>query len=436
MSLAASLAWFLAARWRFERLRGQRLLAFQDHHACKIVQHAIRRSPYYRRLFAGWAASEWSGLPTTDKAAMMAGFHGFNTAGVTLDEAMEVALRAETTRDFRPSIRGLTVGLSSGTSGHRGLFLVSPTEQAAWAGTMMARLLPGFRRRGYSIALFLRSNSNLYERLGGRWLRFRYHDLMTPLDEAIAALNAHPPDFLAGPPSLLGFLANAFEKGKLRSRPQWLVSVAEVLEPQDEERLTNSFGVPVLQVYQCTEGLLAVSCHHGGLHLQEDLVAAQFEPLDSGRTMPIVTDLWRKTQPIIRYRLNDVVTLAPGPCPCGSGFRLLSRIEGRCDDICYFEQQSGGLRPVYPDTIRRMVLLAGAELADYQAVQESPARLRIRLESPAESFRALESALRHSVERIAGEYGCRAPAVIVERGLVPDAPGVKRRRVRRMFTPA
>jgi putative adenylate-forming enzyme len=439
MSLSlASLAWFVAARWRFHRLRGSRLLEFQDHQARQTVHHALRRSPFYGRLFADRKPAEWATLPTVDKRAMMDSFDTFNTHGISRDEAMTVALRAETERNFRPTIRGLTVGLSSGTSGHRGLFLVSPSEQAAWAGTLLARLLPGFRRRGYRIALFLRSNSNLYESLGGRWLRFRYHDLMTPLDQAIEALNADPPDFLAGPPSLLGFLADAFQKGKLHARPEWLVSVAEVLEPQDEEKLRAIFGVPVLQIYQCTEGLLAASCHAGSLHLQEDLVAVQLEPLDSlsVRFTPIVTDLWRRTQPIIRYRLNDVVSLDSRPCRCGSAFRVLSRIEGRCDDVCYFEQRGGGLRPIFPDTIRRMILLADAGLLDYQAFQESPARLRIHLDAPAAEFSLLVSAVCRSVESIATQYDCLVPAIVIERGLEPVAQGAKRRRVRRLFSPA
>jgi putative adenylate-forming enzyme len=262
---------------------------------------------------------------------------------------------------------------------------------------------------------------------------------MMPLDTAIAALNEQQPDFLAGPPSLLGFLADAVETGKLRIRPEWLVSVAEVLEPQDEQRLNAVFGVPVLQIYQCTEGLLAISCHAGGLHLQEDLVAVQFEPLDGDATppcMPIVTDLWRRTQPIIRYRLNDVVTLDPRPCRCGSGFRLLGSIEGRCDDVFYFEQGDGTLRPIFPDTIRRLVLLASPDILDYQAFQDIPGRLRIRLDAPETGFDALARAVRGSAGTMARQYHCRVPSVAVERGLVPGEMGAKRRRVRRLFTPA
>ena len=104
-----------------------------------------------------------------------------------------------------------------------------------------------------------------------------------------------------------------------------------------------AFGVPIGQVYQCTEGLLAVSCPRGSLHLQEDLVAVELEPAadcEEPRWSPIVTDLWRRTQPtIVRYRLNDLVTLRETPCDCGSAFRVLDRIDGRCDDVCTFARR-------------------------------------------------------------------------------------------------
>ncbi|HEX7832577.1 MAG TPA: F390 synthetase-related protein, partial [Thermoanaerobaculia bacterium] len=312
---------FLGARRRFHSLRGDALTRYQDERARAVVQHAIANAPFYRALYANHDPRDWRALPTIDKQSMMANFDTFNTRGVRRDDAMEIALRAERDRDFAPSIDGLTVGLSSGTSGHRGLFLVDEREQQTWAATILARALHRIRRT--RLAFFLRSNSNLYQRLGS-FIQFRYFDLMTPIDEAVAALNAYQPDLVVGPPSLLAMLA---DHPSLRIQPKRLISVAEVLEPQDETRLRARFNVDVHQVYQCTEGLLAVSCAHGSLHIQEDLVAVQCEPAGEGRVIPIVTDLGRTTQPIIRYRLNDLLTLGD-PCTCGSAFRVIKTIEG------------------------------------------------------------------------------------------------------------
>jgi putative adenylate-forming enzyme len=255
---------------------------------------------------------------------------------------------------------------------------------------------------------------------------------MLPLADAADQLNAFQPDVLIGPPSLLGFLAASAASGRLHIRPERLISVAEVLEPHDREQIAGAFGAPVEQIYQCTEGLLAVSCAAGSLHIQEDVVALQLEPVpgDPARVMPIVTDLWRTTQPIIRYRLNDVLQIEPRRCACGSDFRVIRAIEGRSDDVCYFEALAGGERPFFPDTIRRMILLADAQILDYQALQRRCGDLHIRLSIPnGAPFEEIAQAVRASVAATVAQYACHPPTVTIEQGILPVPPGTKRRRV-------
>lgn len=438
-------AHFLRAHWRWRALRGSRLAVYRERHARRIVAFARARAPFYADHWRGHDPADWRALPTVDKALMMANFDRFNTRGIGRERAEAVALAAEHDRDFRPTLDGLTVGLSSGTSGHRGLFLVSPWESAAWAGTILARTLTP-RREPTRVAFFLRANSNLYEGLGSRAIHFRFFDLMTPLAEAVAALDRFAPHYLVGPPSLLGFLADAQARGDLQIRPDRLLAVAETLEPQDRARLATVFGTPVGQIYQCTEGLIAISCRHGSLHVQEDLVALQYEPLvtdedrpgeDRLRVTPIVTDLWRRTQPIVRYRLNDVLRLAPPSetCPCGSPFQVIAAVEGRQDDVCQFVGLDGSPRPVFPDTIRRAILLASPAILDYRAEQERPGHLRVALARPAAvPFAPLAAAVRASVEATLANYACRPPDLAIDDGIPPTEAGVKRRRVRRLNT--
>jgi putative adenylate-forming enzyme len=428
---------FARASWAFTHLRGDRLRAYQDRRARSLAAYAVGYSPFYLRHWTGHDLYEWRSLPTVDKAAMMAHFNTFNTRGISKEEAMRVALAAERSRDFAPTVRGLTVGLSSGTSGHRGLFLVSRAETAAWAGTVLARTLHRVPPPDYRIAFFLRSNSNLYERVNAsRRLHLRWFDLMTPLPEAVAALNEYRPQMLVGPPSLLRLLAGERAADRLTIAPERLVSVAEVLESQDKERLEAVFGVPVHQVYQCTEGLLAATCPAGRLHVQEDLIALQYEPVaprDTCRVTPIVTDLWRRVQPILRYRLGDILHLDPEPCPCGSEFQVIAQVEGRCDDLCFFVMEDGRPRVFFPDTIRRMVLLAHPGIVDYAAEQERPGHLRVFVDR-AEGFATDEviAAIRRSVAETASNYDCRPATVEVEIGVPVPPPGAKKRRVRNL----
>ncbi|MCW5849442.1 MAG: adenylate cyclase, partial [Anaerolineae bacterium] len=143
---------FLSAKWREATLRDAALARYQDRRARRMAAWAAAHSPFYRAHWAGHDLDDWQTLPTVDKALMMAHFDQFNTRDVRLDDALAVALAAERSRDFAPLLGDLTVGLSSGTSGHRGLFLVSAEERAGWAGAIMARALHGWPRLPLRVA--------------------------------------------------------------------------------------------------------------------------------------------------------------------------------------------------------------------------------------------------------------------------------------------
>ncbi|MEO1591836.1 MAG: F390 synthetase-related protein, partial [Cyanobacteria bacterium J06632_22] len=360
------------------------LVAWQNKRVQRFLQQILPKSAFYRAHYQGLSLDNWQQFPTINKAVMMANFDLLNTAGIPLDAAMAVAKQAECDRNFRPTLKGYTVGLSSGTSGNRGLFLVSPAEQAAWAGAILAKTLPGSLLGRHHIAFFLRANSNLYSTVQQRRIQLDYFDLSHPLDQHIARLNAAPPSILVAPPSMLRFLAEAQQHGQLKIAPGKILSVAEVLDPIDQTFIEQAFQQTLHQIYQCTEGFLATTCAHGTLHLNEDSLVIQKDYLDehSGRFAPIITDFNRTTQPIIRYRLDDILTERSTPCPCGSPLTAITQIEGRCDDIFYLPaQHSATLVPVFPDFLRRAIILASDEIQEY-AVTQTKTGLQVHLKVP------------------------------------------------------
>lgn len=419
--IAHTLRSFLEAKWRWRYLQGERLEQFQNQKAGQMVAWVAQHSPFYRRHWQGHNLDNWRELPTVSKTEMMAHFAEFNTLGMERDAAQKAALRAEQERDFRPTLNGATVGLSSGTSGQRGLFVVSPTEQAAWAGVILSRLLHQFHPSGERVAFFLRANSNLYESVRrGRWLQFRYLDLLTPLPEACATLGAFQPTILVAPPSMLERLAGALHSN-LHIRPRQVISVAEILEPQDKARLEAAFGVPLHQVYQATEGLLGISCRKGHLHIQEDIVAMQLEDIGGGRVTPILTDLWRKAQPIVHYRLGDVLRVRTGRCECGSDWRVIEQHEGRMGDVLQFE--TGKL---YLEDMRRILFSSPAPFDDYHLEQDAPGHLRVFLQADAGALPPVQTHL----EQTFAAMGLKLERLELRLGLPEQPAHIKRRRLR------
>jgi putative adenylate-forming enzyme len=411
---------FLLAKWRWATLCDKQALEHYQHQRIKtMIQFAAKHSSFYCHHWQGYDLNDWQHLPLVYKSLMMNAFDHFNTVGIQRKEALKVAMQAEQERNFSSTLNGYTVGLSSGTVGERGLFIVSQSEQDMWTGVILARALHQLKRE--RIAFFLRSNSNLYENVGrGGWLEFSYFDLREDIQSVLQKLNQFSPTILLAPPSMLERLALKKEAGYLKIQPKRLLSVAEVLEPQDKERLERVFNAPVHQIYQATEGLLAISCKHGSLHIQEDLVKLEFETLEDEYVTPIITDLWRTTQPMIRYRLGDVLRLESQPCPCGHPWTVIRQIEGRESDVLEFM----GKR-VFPDQMRKVILQTSG-VKDY-VVQQSGDDLQIYLLVDA-YFENVASKVKSDIAAFLKTRGINPQNIEVIQGLLPRDPNIKRRR--------
>jgi putative adenylate-forming enzyme len=372
-----------------------------------------------------------------NKQSMMENFPARNTRSITREQALDVAIKAETSRDFRPGIGDITVGMSSGTSGKHGIFLVSKEERLRWAGILLARTLPRSLLKQVllpwlpplRIAFFLRANSNLYNTLNSRRIDFAFHDLMKGIDVAIPALNANPPHALVAPATVLSALAAAKTEGRLHIQPDHIISVAEVLEPEDHDRIMQAFQCSPHQIYQATEGFLGYTCESGNLHLNETHLHIEKCWLDDEQTrfQPVITDFSRKTQLIVRYQLNDILRIAPQPCSCGRAETTIAAIEGRCDEILWMRGiNSGQPVAIYPDILRRTMMLVSPALTEY-AVRQSGTCWHIDLLVDGNIDHA-KSAVEHAIDRLCADLATQPPTLTF--GLwQPPLPGQKRRRL-------
>lgn len=394
----------------------------------KQLEYMTTHSPYYKQLELQ-APYRLSQFPIVDKKEMMLHFNTMNTVGIDKDEALHIALESERTRDFEGKLNGVTVGLSSGTSGNRGIFLVSDEERATWAGGILAKLMPlRYLIKGAKVAFFMRANSNLYETVKSKQIQFKFFDMYHDLEGYVETLNTFKPHFLIAPPSVLIQLAKLQKQKKLCIEPYKIISVAEVLEDADKAYMLEHFKAEVIhQVYQCTEGFLGYTCDYGTMHLNEDVVIVEKEYLSENRFVPILADLERTSQPIIRYRLNDVLIESKEPCPCGSPHLAIERIEGREDDIFIFKGNVKEEVKVFADFIRRCLLFT-EEVGDYKIIQESPEHVRVQLDPLTKS---VEEGIRKEFEELATQFEFVMPELSFE---AYSYDGVKKlKRIERRF---
>ena len=369
---------FLRLKLRSKFSHRKQLEEYQEAKWAEFVQSTLSDSSFYRPYIKNNRIDR-KALPIIDKAVFMEEFNAINTVGIDRDTAMELAIKSETSRQFDSTIGDITVGLSTGTSGKRGLFLISPVERELWVATVMDRILPPKWLRKQKVAFFLRANSNLYTSVQSAIYDFQYFDIFQPIEKLVKQLLVYRPDVLAGQPSILMAITDILTRGNTMTspwKPVQIISFAEVLHQNDAELLRQIFDAPIREIYQCTEGLLGVSCDQGVMHLNEDNLIVEKEWIDDCHFLPIITDFTRKSQPVIRYRMSDVLKIKEIPCACGSQFLAIEKILGRDDDVLWIQ----GKR-IFPDVLCRKIALATDAFSRYEIIQTAESEIQIYIQS-------------------------------------------------------
>ncbi len=308
-------------------------------------------------------------LPVMDKATLMGNFAAYNRCGFT-DDQVRAAMRDGATLD------GYLVGASTGTSGNRGLFVISRQERFRWLGSILAKTIPDMLRQRQRVAIILPQGGALYDSANRlHHLKLRLFELTT--DPAIwrQDLERFAPSVIVAPPKILRYLVEE----QFSLNPKRVFSAAETLEPVDQRVIERGFGSPLRQIYMASEGLLGVSCAHGRLHLAEDSVFFEYEQVGDGLANPLITSFRRDTQIMARYRMNDLLRLSAQSCPCGSPLQAVTELAGRLDD-CFHLQGAHGAVMITPDVLRNAVLNADPGIDDFRLIQRSDASIELHLE--------------------------------------------------------
>ncbi|WP_395740685.1 F390 synthetase-related protein [Prosthecobacter sp.] len=362
----------------------------------RFLRRTVRECQHYRGI-----EPELKKFPLMAKRNFLAHFTDLNRHHITLEAATAAALQAERERDFLPQLPGgVSVGLSSGTSGARHVFLVDRADRCRWAGQMLASMLSTHSllhlinplRPPLRIAFFLRANSNLYTTVRSRRVQFSYYDLTQPFAKLLRDLKEQQPHILIAPATVLAEIANHAADHTCVTQ---VISVAEVLDSRDRAHIQKSYHLPVAQIYQAAEGFLGATCRHGRIHLNEDSLWIERRWINESRDrfQPIITDFSRHAQWFVRHHLTDILRPSATPCPCGSRTTSLESIEGRAEEILWCRDAAGALQPVFPDSLRQALYSMPQPLDLYRVEQHGEEwHIHLRNATPATEA-AVSSAL-------------------------------------------
>jgi putative adenylate-forming enzyme len=409
-----------------ERWSRPALAAHQAQALKALRDHAYAHSPFYRAFHRGLETAPLEALPTLTKARMMQRFDE-----VVTDRAIRLADVKPFVAERDPGARYLGrywITSTSGTSGHPGLFLLDRDEWTLELATAMrafdwAGLRLGLTRRT-RVAQITSTNPSHLSTQGGRsmanwWMPTLILDASEPLASVVERLNAWRPEMLWAYASIIHVLAEEQLAGRLRIAPRSVLSASELLSDGVRTRARAAWGEVLFDTYATTDcgGVGAECSEHKGLHLMDDL--AIFEVVDGdNRPAPpgtfgaklLATVFSRRTQPLIRYELDDSVRLAAEACPCGRPFRLIDAIQGRIEEVLAFATPAGGRVDLHPIVFAN--IMDQLPVSAWQVLQDA-AGLHLLL---AGASAALDGrALALEVGEALQAHGAARPAIDVQR---------------------
>ena len=413
--------------------------AYQADSLRQLREHVYARSPFYQRFHQGLFERPLAELPVLTKSILMENFDELVTDPAIHLEAVRAF--AGERLDGRLFLDRYRVTATSGSSGQPGFFLFNEPEWLTimasfargqeWSG---ARINLAHRRKMATIASI--SPWHMSSRVAATAQTWWTPSIRLPatdlLESIVQRLNDWQPDILIGYASMNRILAEEQIAGRLDIHPAKTFASSELLTDDTRRRVKMAWGDEPFNQYGATEtaDIAAERQECRRLHLFEDLVMVEvvdeaYRPVPVGTfgAHVLITTLFSRTQPLIRYELNDSIRLASGACPSGHVFGVVDGIRGRVEDLLELPALAGGRVTVEPLVFSRIMDIM--PVTSWQVTHEADDGLTVLVSAPREGFTS--ETLLDQLNQSLAEQGVRIPNIQVRsrRQRFPRWPAAK-----------
>ncbi len=343
------------------------LLRDQHRSFHELLRFAWGRSKFYRDYYSSYGIKDTNldeisigDLPFLSKKPLMEHFDAAVTdprlKKTELEQWMED--NPDPGENFR---KDFIVIHSSGSSGQIGIFVY---DQIAWriANSTMAGRLPKPENypSGKTRVAFFRSTHGHFGGVStaARMPKTIFDTLIVSLldstERIVEQLNAFQPHRLDGYSSSISMLAELALQDKLRIRPQNVFVTGDKFTPGIEETIRKAWSAPIYNLYNAGESkyLAVQEASQDAMMVMDDLNLVEVldennravSPGEAGRV--VITNLYNRALPILRYELGDYVVL--GKARDDSPFTPIGEIRGRAHDALPIVLSNGREDTIHP----------------------------------------------------------------------------------------
>ncbi|HQG27650.1 MAG TPA: 4Fe-4S binding protein [Candidatus Ozemobacteraceae bacterium] len=372
-----------------------------------MARYAFEQTAFYRRLY-GRPPAEFESLPLTIKKEL-----GSADPYDVLADAMrdQVVLYGETTG----STGYPTPSFFTTREFHGGRALARITPYIGLMDGILAEnravvngLTFGFTVAGMTFGDLLGSLGGLVANVGTR------STIATP-ERMARALRRLRPSVLTGTPiDILSWMRIVKEDTpdqypRLLEHLKLTLSTAELCAASRSRAISKEFGFKHIDVYACVEGFFSLPCPCGEKHVLPIYHPEIFDERltcigTRGEGRFAYTNLLKKSSPLVRYLLDDFVTVADSACPYG--FTVSIEPHGRWELTVVLNGRRMGVRHF------EEAIFSHGLFGDYRVVIEDD-RIRVT----AEEYGAHDS--RETMARnLADAFGQRTEVDLVPFGTI------------------
>jgi len=409
-----------------ERWTRPQLEAYQAEALLRLRQYAYARSPFYQIYHKGLFDRPLNELPVLTKAMLMENFDQLVTdRTLHLDDIRVYAAQGEA---GQPYLGRYWVNATSGSSGHPGFFIFDDDEWVSvlasfarsqeWSGV---RINLTHRQRMATVASISpwHMSSQVSASVQSWWRPSLRLPASQALPDTVQQLNEWQPEVLIAYASMIGILAEQQIAGRLQIRPQVVYSASEVLTERTRQYALQAWGDEPFNQYVATEAASIAAEHRDcrRMHFLEDLVITEivddhYRPVPPGEygTKVLITTIFSRTQPLIRYELNDSLRVSTEQHECGLPFSVLESIQGRVEDALILPSIRGGKVAVQPLVFNRIMDIV--PVGGWQVVQQADDGLVVLVTGMSEGL--TDKSLGEKLAQSLGQEGVRPPYIKVQ----------------------
>ena len=317
-----------------QRSSRSEILEYQFRRLSALLADAESHVPYYREMFKDLgirsadirSLSEFDSLPVLTKDIIRERGHDLIREGINKDQ-LKLSHSGGSTGVPLSFYHDLAYGDFSEAGTFRNLI------QCGWGPGETIAYVWGGNDRLYTMS---RWRSKLRQYLRRRYQFDPFYSGATDMDGWLRQWQKIKPSVVFGYASTVARFAVHIQNKGERVRPlKGVFTTAEKLYRPQREIISEVFGCHVYDCYGSSEVRnIAAECSRGRMHVNSDCVVLEVDrkSVEDDSAPFIVTSLWNRVMPFIRYRNEDCGRLVDGSCECGSNFPLMDLNIGRVSD--------------------------------------------------------------------------------------------------------